>query len=135
MSDCFCKTPLPKLAEQIQRMPSSTTLSFTPQHPTFIAEVQGVDWTKPLSPQVIEEIRDGINKYGVLIFRGANINDEQHIEFAKNFGELEVSPAVKLYKNLRLKEHGEIFDLSNLNYKNELVTTEDRSKFVLSKGN
>jgi alpha-ketoglutarate-dependent 2,4-dichlorophenoxyacetate dioxygenase len=115
-------------------MPSSTSLTFIPQHDTFVAEVQGVDWTQKVPPTVIEEIRDGINKYGVLVFRGANIDDSQQIEFAENFGELEAMPPLR--SQYRNPKELRIFDLSNLTVNGELVTEEqNRLQVLRSKGN
>jgi len=116
-------------------MPSSTTVTFKPQHPTFVAEVEGVDWTKPLSPQVFEEIKAGIIKYGVLIFRDANINDDQQIAFASLFGELERSPAKALGISKSRIENDQIFDLANLDANNELIKSDNKVRNLFSKGN
>ena len=100
---------------------------------TFVAEVNGVDFTKPTSPDLINEIRSGIDKYGVLIFRNANIDDDTQIAFASQFGELEPTPQAKLGNKLRLKnEH--MFDLSNIDHNNE-VTGLDIKAAAFSKGN
>jgi alpha-ketoglutarate-dependent 2,4-dichlorophenoxyacetate dioxygenase len=118
-------------------MPSTTTLSFKPQHPLFVAEVEGVDWTKPLPASVCEEIRDGINKYGVLIFRNANINDQQQLAFAKYFGNLE-PPPTKHMKNvkMRLEESArELFDLSNIDGDNEIVKLTNKRGMNMMRGN
>lgn len=43
------------------------TLKLTPLHPTFAAEVHGVDFTKPIPDDVFEEIKAAITK--VRLFR------------------------------------------------------------------
>lgn len=40
----------------------SQKLEFIPQHPTFVAECRGVDWSKPISPEIKDEIQKGIDK-------------------------------------------------------------------------
>lgn len=60
---------------------SQPALSFTPLHPTFGASVEGMKWEAPVPQHVIAEILDGVHKYGVLVFRKANLDNEQHIEF------------------------------------------------------
>jgi len=115
-------------------MPSSTNLVFKPQHPTFIAEVQGIDWTQPLPTSVIDEIKQGIAKYGVLIFRDAHLNDDQHVEFASNFGELEPTPAQKLGIKQRLA-NSYLGDLSNIDIEDKLITSENKVRNMFMKGN
>lgn len=60
------------------------TLTFKQLAPTFVAEVEGIDWTKvPLPDSVIREIEQGADRYGVLVFRNANLNNEDHIAFSR----------------------------------------------------
>ena len=58
-------------------------------HPVFAGEVTGVDLTKPISREEAAAIEAGMDRYGVLVFRGQAITDEQQIAFTRNFGELE----------------------------------------------
>ena len=50
-------------------------------HPTFVGEVNDVDLREPLNAEDVKIISDGIVKYGVLVFRGQNITDEENIDF------------------------------------------------------
>ena len=108
-------------------------LSFNQLAPTFAAELQGVDFTRPVAPDVISEIQAGIDRYGVLVFRNAEIDDDAHIAFAQQFGELEPTPAGRLGKKLRLPSPY-IFDISNINHNNEVSAT-DMTSALFSKGN
>lgn len=63
-----------------------------PQTPTIGALVSGVDLTEDLSDEMIASLRTALIKWKVLFFRDQNLNDDQHIEFGKRFGELEVHP-------------------------------------------
>jgi len=56
-------------------------------HPHFVGEVSGIDLRQPLTPEQAVEIEAGMDKYAVLIFHGQDINDEQQLAFALNFGE------------------------------------------------
>lgn len=69
-------------------MPSADAaqdLSFTPLHKTFGAEVKGMQWQMPVSQSIVDEIRTALHKYGVLVFRRANLDNDQHIEFSRKF--------------------------------------------------
>ena len=44
------------------KMPSATRINIIPLHPTFVAEVQGIDWTKPVDQETFAEIKHAIDK-------------------------------------------------------------------------
>lgn len=37
-------------------------LKVTPLHPTFACELEGVDWSKDVSPELYQEIREVVDK-------------------------------------------------------------------------
>ncbi|KAB5517416.1 hypothetical protein GE09DRAFT_1158770 [Coniochaeta sp. 2T2.1] len=118
-------------------MPSATTskLEFVPMHETFVAEVRGIDFTKPLSPEVVKQVQDGIDKYGILVFRNTGLDDKSHIAFARHFGPLDdMLPHVKAGRKLRLPDP-EMFDVSNLDPDGNLVTEADPARLGAFKGN
>ena len=64
-------------------------ISIRPLHPVFVGEVTGVDVSRPLEPQEVAAIEAGMDKYGVLVFPGQIITDEQQMAFTRNFGAIE----------------------------------------------
>lgn len=74
------------------------------------AEVVGVDLARPLDEATHRLIEDAWNQHAVLVFRGQEITEEQHIAFSRRFGELEEHV---LYQYLHPK-HPEIFVVSNV---------------------
>lgn len=70
------------------------------------AEIRGVDISKPLEEQAYREIRDALCEWGVIFFRGQNLDTGQHIAFAKRFGPIVISTA-----NNKLPDHPEISDI------------------------
>lgn len=78
-----------------------------PVTPSIGAEIEGVDLHERLSDETIDEIRQALLTYKVIFFRDQDISQEQHIAFARRFGELEVHPISE--KNEQ--EHPEIFHL------------------------
>lgn len=98
------------------------SITFEPQHPTFVAECKGVDFSQALSDETIQTIKDGIAKYGVLIFRSTGLDNERHIAFGRKLGELDdVTPYNTLGRKNRLAPHDELFDVSNLDENGELA--------------
>lgn len=51
------------------------------------AEIGGVDLTKPLSVQQVTEIRNALLKWKVVFFRDQRLDHDQHIAFARQFGD------------------------------------------------
>ena len=55
------------------------------------AEITDINLAEPTPPQ-IDYINQAWLDHKVLVFRNQNITREQHIEFGKNFGNLEIHP-------------------------------------------
>lgn len=70
-------------AERIEIVPASRTIG---------AYVRGVDLHEPLSDAAIAMLRQALLDWKVLFFRDQDITTEQHLAFARRFGELEVHP-------------------------------------------
>ena len=69
-------------------MNTLTRLTVTPLSPVLGAEISGVDLSRPLTPDEVEQIRAAWQKYIVLVIRGQDVTLEQQKAFAANFGDL-----------------------------------------------
>lgn len=108
---------------------------FSPLHPTFGAECDGVDFSRAISTETVQAIRDGLAKYGVLVFRRARLDDARHVAFAVQLGELDdATPYLKAGRKNRLAPYTELFDVSNLDDDGNVVAT-DSLRFQLGLGN
>jgi alpha-ketoglutarate-dependent sulfate ester dioxygenase len=58
------------------------------------AEISGVDLTRPLPKEQIRDIRSALLKWRVIFFRNQTMKHSQHIDFARQFGELTPGHAV-----------------------------------------
>lgn len=61
---------------------------------TLGAEIRGLDLRVELADEVIAELARALAEYKVLFFRDQPITSEQHVAFARRFGELEVHPFI-----------------------------------------
>jgi taurine dioxygenase len=77
---------------QLVRTRQVESLSLTPLTPTIGAEVGGLDLARPLSSADKGALRRALLDWKVLFFRDQAITTEQHLAFARNFGELETHP-------------------------------------------
>ncbi|KAK4988737.1 hypothetical protein LTR50_003701 [Elasticomyces elasticus] len=118
-------------------MPYSNTgalFEIIPLHPTFAAEIKGVDFSQPVPEVVFAQIKAAIAKYGVCVFRDTGLDDVRHVSFAAQFGELDdVTPYTQQGKKHRL-QFIELFDVSNLN-EDGTVAELDSHRAAMNKGN
>ena len=54
------------------------------------AEIAGVDLSRPLSDEVISEIRQALLVHQVIFCRDQHLTPEQHLAFGRRFGELQI---------------------------------------------
>jgi alpha-ketoglutarate-dependent 2,4-dichlorophenoxyacetate dioxygenase len=105
------------------------SISFTPLHPVFAAECGGVDISAPLSPDDVQQIHDGMDRYAVLVFRRSTpLTTQQQIAFSSSLGEHE-APFTKILsgEGARLDD-SRLSDVSNLSPRNELLRRDDRKR-------
>jgi len=104
-------------------------LTVKPILPRFGAECSGLDLTQPLSPEEVRQVTDAMDTWGVTVWRGVNLDDDQHVEFSRNFGYLERVPR---REGVRFRlPHRELFDASNLNV--DGVITQDEAAILYRK--
>jgi taurine dioxygenase len=77
---------------QAVRHPQTAALTIAPLTPTIGAEIGNIDLRQPLSAATRHLLREALLDWKVLFFRDQNITTEQHLDFARNFGDLEVHP-------------------------------------------
>src|SRR6266478_971438 len=59
------------------------------------AEIAGVDLSRPLSDEVIGEIRKALLDHQVIFFHDQHLTPEQHLAFGRRFGELQIHDFVE----------------------------------------
>ncbi len=99
---------LKRLPNGVEEKPY-TFFSIKPLTPIIGAEIEGLDLSKPLAKEVQEELNRAFLEWKVLFFRNQAITSEQHLAFAKLWGDLEVHP---FYKPASQKQAKEIVQFS-----------------------
>ncbi len=90
---------------------SFDTIQVLPLSPALGAEIEGADLTGPLGDDVIAEIRRALLQYRVVFFRDQDITPDQHLAFARRFGDLVDYPMVP-----GLDDHPEIVPVVKLEH-------------------
>jgi alpha-ketoglutarate-dependent 2,4-dichlorophenoxyacetate dioxygenase len=105
-------------------------LKVEPILPRFGAECSGLDLTRPLGADEVKQVTDAMDQWGVTVWRNTGMNDDQHVQFSRNFGYLERVPR---REGVRFRmPHPELFDASNLNIDGEI--TQDPAAIQYRKG-
>jgi len=105
-----------------------------PLHPSFAAEISGIDATRPLSPATVAAIETAMDRYSVLVLRDQRLTDEQQLAFSRSFGALEETRGTGISKLGELRLHPAFADVSNLNENNQLLARDNRRR-LYSLGN
>ena len=96
--------------------------------PCFAAEVEGVDMTKPLSPEDVEAIHAGMDRYAVLVFHDQQIDDAQQLAFTRSLGEIEHAIGTSLRAPEELRLPTTFADVSNLDKDDRTFARDDRRR-------
>ena len=111
-------------------------LTIKPMHPTFGAEISGVDVAKPLDPRVQAEVAAAMDRYGVCVYRNTGLTDEGHVAFSRIFGELMLAPRMADRKPRmplpELFDAGNLDDQGNIN-DNEMLRLHKRGDRTAAK--
>ena len=86
------------------------TLRFRPLHPSFGAEVLGVDLAADVDASTFAEIEAAWQRYSILLFRDVQMTPEQHIAFTRRFGPLHIMEPLEF----NLPGHPEVMVVSNI---------------------
>ena len=103
------------------------TLRITPLHQHIGARAEGVDLRRALSADEAAQVEAAMDRHAVLVFPGQDIDDDQQMAFATNFGPLETTRATVDVAKQRLA-HPLMNDISNLDENGEILGADDRRR-------
>ena len=91
-------------------------------HGNIGISIEGIDLSN-LDNDTFQKIKILWLEYLVIAFPNQNISDEDHIEFGKRFGELEVHPSL----SHRSSKNPEIYRVSNVDEKGNIIPNKETS--------
>ena len=112
------------------------TLSIRPANPArpdFVGEASGIDIAAGVSAAEAAAIEAGMDRYGVLVFRGQDIDDAEQVAFSRHFGPLELATGDIVQGEAR-RLAMEVNDISNLHRDGSVMARDDRKR-LFSLGN
>jgi len=104
------------------------TLTFTPLHPTFMAQVSEIDLRSVRDEATLEQIRSAMTQYGVLVFRDQKFSNEDQVEFARRLdGELHAKTSSSVLAKNRFGNEA-LTDISNVGGDGNILEAQDRRR-------
>jgi alpha-ketoglutarate-dependent 2,4-dichlorophenoxyacetate dioxygenase len=104
------------------------SLNIEPINPSFAGKVSGIDLRNPISSEQAAKIEAGMDRYGVLVFPGQPISDDQQLAFTKNFGGIEQPQGGNITKDSEYRLKPGMIDVSNLDQKGAPLDRNDRRR-------
>lgn len=89
------------------------------------AEIIGIDLAKPLNDTDFARVHQAHLEHGVVVFRDQQLTPQQHIDFSRRFGELQIH----VLRQFLLAGHPEVFIISNIIENGQPVGLGDAGKF------
>lgn len=93
----------------------------------FAAEIGDVDLRSPLRAEDMQAVREAFATYAVLVFPAQELDVEQHLAFASNFGPLEHTVATRM-TGRKLRTRAEIADIANMDAEGKLWRSDSRMR-------
>lgn len=103
-------------------------ISFQRLHPTFVAEASGVELRSAHDPDVLGQIRAGMDEYAVLVFRDQRLTLAEQLEFAQRFdGRIHRATSAAAVSRNR---HGDdaYGDIGNVDESGKVMEANDRRR-------
>lgn len=87
----------------------------------MLAEVKGVDITKPIEPETWDQVNQAFLDHGVLVFRDQPLTPGLMVQFGRHFGELQPHITKKYWH----PEFNELIVMTNLDENGEINPADD----------
>ncbi len=100
------------------------TLTLSPLHPVFVAEVQGIDLRRPIDADLAAEIEAALDEFAVLVFRDQVLDESRQMAFTRALGPVDMGLLKVLQRRSRFKEAGMI-DISNVDLESQILARDD----------
>jgi alpha-ketoglutarate-dependent 2,4-dichlorophenoxyacetate dioxygenase len=103
-------------------------LTFRALHPSFAAEASAIDLRRVEDRATLEEIRAGMDRFLVLVFRGQAFSDTDQLEFAQRFdGALHAKTGSAALGANRFGNEA-LTDISNVGADGNIMARDDRKR-------
>jgi len=103
-------------------------LTFRNLHPVFVGEASPIELRAVHDEATLAQIRAGMDKYAVLVFRDQPFTDSEHLAFAQRLdGQLHEGTGSRVITRNRFGNEA-LADISNLGKDGEIMESDDRRR-------
>jgi alpha-ketoglutarate-dependent 2,4-dichlorophenoxyacetate dioxygenase len=103
-------------------------LEYAKLHPHFVAEASGIDLREAHDEEALEPIREGMDRYAVLVFRNQELSNEEQLAFATRLdGELHRKTGSSVLQKSRFGDEA-LTDVSNVGADGEVLESDSRRR-------
>ena len=103
-------------------------LEFSTLHPHFVAEAGGIDLGTTREEEALECIRQGMDRYAVLVFRDQRLSNEEQLAFAERLdGELHRKTGISVLQKSRFGDEA-LTDVSNVGADGAILDPGNRKR-------
>ena len=102
-------------------------VSADPRRPDFVGIVTGIDLRQGIGADQAGEIEAAMDRLGVLVFPGQDINDEQQLNFSRHFGPLETATG-DIVQGAQRRLSMDVNDISNVDRDGRVLPRDDRKR-------
>jgi alpha-ketoglutarate-dependent 2,4-dichlorophenoxyacetate dioxygenase len=103
-------------------------LTFRNLHPVFVGEASPIELRAVRDEATLAQIRAGMDKYAVLVFRDQPFTDAEHLAFAQRLdGQLHEGTGSRVITKNRFGNEA-LSDISNLDRDGEIMQSDDRRR-------
>ena len=103
------------------------TIAINAYTPHFVAEIYDVDLSQPVSAEDMHAIKQVFWKYGVLVFPDQKLSPQHHVDFAQQFGPIEMDRVLAM-ENAAPRLGAAFADISNLNVEGKIWDKDSRQR-------
>jgi alpha-ketoglutarate-dependent 2,4-dichlorophenoxyacetate dioxygenase len=104
------------------------SLTLRPLHPRFVAEAGPIDLRSVRDPVTLARIREGLDRFAVLVFRDQPFTDEEQLALARRLdGQLHVKTGISVLQKSRLGDEA-LTDISNVDETGAILRGDDRRR-------
>jgi alpha-ketoglutarate-dependent 2,4-dichlorophenoxyacetate dioxygenase len=103
-------------------------ITFKKLHPTFMAEVSPIDLREVSDEFTLEQLRQGMADYGVLVFKGQQFSLQDQLDFAQRLdGQLHSKTSNSALSKNRFGNDA-LTDISNVTQDGDIMAADDRRR-------
>jgi taurine dioxygenase len=84
-------------------------MEFVPVNPVIGTEIKGLDLSQPMDGVTFAQIRAALNTHSLVLIRGQDLTESEHVAFARRFGDLQIH----VLKQFLTTSYPELYVLSN----------------------